>query len=258
MANYSEKEEIISPYDIQKWSERTEVGKYIFIWKFFMSGKEIPGWTLVKTIPEQIHDDQRIYTYLWQKVEGDAEELIKIDIVESASWHQAHETLLELLGEHQAPQLPEAVSRKIELGDVAYVGLGETVLYTIFARANMVIRIHGGGMRGVSIVDIAKQVDELFFTKPELSTKGVIPEIESFSSERMVAKTNEIVTFNIKARDPLDRPLWYKFMVNRGELFVRDEKVHFLSKTSGQPEIFLFAINENGFVAGATLSIKVE
>lgn len=258
MATYSEKEGLMRQYDVQKWAKQTKVGKRTFIWKFFMRGKEIPGWTLTKTIPEQIYEDRRILTYMWQKTEGDEEELIKIDVVESPSWRQAHETLLELLGKYQALQLPEAASRNIEIGDVAFVGFGETIQSAIFARANMIVRIHGVGKQDVSIVNTAKQIDELFVSRPQLSKKGVVPEIESFSSDRRSAKINEIVTLSMRAKEPLDRPLWYKFIVNQGELFVRDEKVCFSSKTPGQPEISLFVVNENGFIAGTALSIIVE
>ncbi|MBI5027120.1 MAG: hypothetical protein HZC12_10435 [Nitrospirae bacterium] len=223
-----------------------------------MRGKEIPEWTLIKSIPEEIYEGGRFLTYMWKRIKSDAEELIKIDIVESVSWHRAHETLLELLGEYQALQLPDAASRKIELGDVAYIGFGETIQSAIFARANMIVRIHSVGKQNVSVVDIAKQMDNLFVTKPKLSEKGVIPEIELFSSERTATKRGERVALNIKARDPLDRPLWYKFIAEQGEIFVEAEKVWFLPEKIGQPQISLFAVNENGFVSGKSLVIKVE
>lgn len=258
MTTNPQKERMIGRYDPQKWVEKTEVGKHIFIWKFIMRGKEIPGWTLIKAIPEQIYEERRILTYLWQKDEGNAEILIKIDTVESISWHRAHETLLTLLGEYQGPRLLEATSRKIELGDVAFVGFGETVQPGVFARANMAVRIHNVGNRDISVVDIAKKIDELFVSRPRLSGRGVIPEIELFSSERKVAKVNRVITLNIKAKDPLDRPLWYKFMTDQGELFVRDEKVCFSSKIPGHQEISFFAVNEDGFAAGTTLSIRVK
>lgn len=261
MAIGAQNEEITKRYDIQKWAEQTKVGKHIFIWKYFMRGKEIPGWELVKTIPEQIYKERRIFTYMWQKAETNTEDLAKIDIVESHSWHAAHETLLELLvEEHQALELPvpEATAQKIELGDVAYTGFGETVQSAIFTRANMVVRINSVGKQNVSIIDIADQVDKLFISKPQLSEEGVIPEIELFSSEKMSIKREERVVLDIRAKDPLGRPLWYKFMTEQGEVFVDDEKVWFSSKTLGQPEISLFTINENNFVAGATLSIRVE
>ena len=220
--------------------------------------EEFPEWELIKTIPEQVYEGGRIDTYVWRKAESDAEELIKIDVVESASWRSAHEILSKLLEGYQAPQLPEAASRKIEIGDVAFVGFGETVQSAIFTRANIVVRIHSVGKQDVSIVVTAKQIDELFVSKPQLSEKGVIPKIETFSSEIRVIGVDEIVPLNIRAKDPLDRPLWYKFMVDQGEVFVRDEKVCFSSTTPGQPEISFFATNENGFVAGTTLSIRVE
>lgn len=245
-------------YDLQKWAGQTETGKHIFIWKFFMRGREIPGWKLIKIIPDHVYKDRRTLTYMWQKVDSKTEELIRIDIIESHSWRKSHEALLELLGGYQAPQLPEASSRKIEVGDVAYAGFGEIMQSVVFTRANMIIRIHSVGKQNVSVVDIAKQMDNLFVTKPKLSEKGVIPEIELFSSERTATKRDESVALNIKARDPLDRQLWYKFIAEQGEFFVEDEKVWFLPEKIGQPQLSLFAVNENGFVSGKNLVIKVE
>ena len=79
-----------------------------------------------------------------------------------------------------------------------------------------------------------------------------------FSSEREVARTNETVRLNIRARDPLDRPLWYRLSVDQGELLVEDEEVRFLCATPTRAEISLCAVNENGFVAHTTTGIVVE
>src|SRR3990170_5699169 len=135
MANNPEERQ----YDIRKWAKQAEIGKHLLIWKFFMAGKEIPEWALIKAIPEEIQKDKRTITYMWQR----GEELIRVDIIESVSWLRTHEILLEqLTGDYQSPQLPDAASRKIELGDVAYIGFGDIVQSAVFARANMIIRIH--------------------------------------------------------------------------------------------------------------------
>jgi hypothetical protein len=251
-------ERLDRPYDIQKWAEKAIAGKRLFIIGFFMSGKEIPGWNLIKVIPEQIYKKRRTIAYLWQRAECKIEELIRIDIVESGSWQQSHEALLELLEGYQAPRLPEATSKKIELGDVAYTGFGEIIQSVVFVRANMIIRIHSVGKQNVSVIDIGKQLDNLLITKPLLSEKGVIPKIEMFLSDKPTVRVNEVVTLNMKAEDPLGRPLWYKLMVDQGEFFIKDEKVYFLSERPWQIKISLFVINETNFVSGATLSINVE
>lgn len=257
MMDQPEKERMARQYDLERWGEQTDSGKHILIWKFFMGGNEITGWDLVKAIAHDNYD-RRSFNYMWRKADSDAEELIRIDIVECVSWLKSQETLIEHLMELQAPQLPEATSRKIEIGDIAFIGFGGNVQSAMFTRANMVVSIHSVGKQDVSIIDTARKVDELFVSKPQLSEKGVIPEIEAFVSERGVIKRDEIIALDIKAKDPLDRPLWYRFEVDQGELSVKDEKVCFSSKAPGQPEISLFAVNENGFSAGATLRIYVE
>jgi hypothetical protein len=258
MTNFPEKERLARQYDFEEWAKQTDVGKRILIWNFFMGGNEIPGWELIKTIPKHIHEYGRVNIYIWHKVEGASEELIRIDVTESNSWHLAHERLLKELNECQAPQLPKATSRGIEIGDVAFVGFGEPVQSVVFARVNLVVSIDSIGRQEVPIVDTAKRIDELFITRPQASKEGVIPQIESFSSEKEVIGLSEMVPLNIKAKDPLHRPLWYKLIIDQGELFMRDEKVCYSSNTQGQSEISLFAINENGFIASTTLTIRIE
>lgn len=259
MGNNHKNQGKVEQYDLKKWAEETKIGKRLLIWKYFMAGNEFKGWTLIKTISEQIYDGKKNFTYLWQKDDDKGEELIRIDVIESISWRQSQELLLkQLIEDYQALQLPEAISRNIELGDAAFIGLGETILSIIFTRANMLVRMHSVGKKNIPVVNIAEQVDKLLVTRPKRSKKGVIPEIEVFSSDRKVAKINELVTFDIKAKDPLGRNIWYKFMVDQGELSVKNEKVSFLSEIQGQPEITSYVINENGYITDTTLTIRVE
>lgn len=258
MVTNQEKERLSRLYEKNGWAGKTDAGRKILIHKFFMKGSEFPEWELVKSIPEQSFQDSKVLTYLWKKTEAKENSLIRIDVIESDSWSSAQEVLLAMLADYQIPQLSEAKSRNIELGDIGFIAPGDTMGSAIFSRANMVIGIHSVGKRDISVVDMAKHIDNLFCIKPEVSEKGIIPEIEDFVSERDVIKRDEIIALDIKAKDPLDRPLWYRFEVDQGELSVKDEKVCFSSKAPGQPKISLFAVNENGFVAGATLSVKIE
>ena len=63
MANNPEERQ----YDIRKWAEQAGVGKHLLIWKFFMAGKEIPEWTLIKA-SRRNSKDKRTITYMWQRV----------------------------------------------------------------------------------------------------------------------------------------------------------------------------------------------
>ena len=257
--NNPEKDEINEGYDLKKWAKQTKIGRRIFIWNFFLTEKNIPGWKLIKEIPKQIQDDKKIHTYMWKKGVGKGNELIRVDIVESISWRRIHEILLkQLVGDYQAPQLLKATSGGIRIGDIAFIGFGEIVQSMVFTRANMLVRIHSVGRKVVSIADVAGKVDDLFVSKRRLSDEVVVPEICSFSSIKRVVKIGEPVALNISARDLLDRPLWYKLIVDQGELFIKDEKMYFSSETSGRPVISLFAINENDFVSSAKLEIEVR
>jgi hypothetical protein len=244
-------------YDTKRWAEQTRAGRTLFIWNYFMSGTEIPGWRLIKRVPPQVYQGRKILTYLWQRAE---EELIKVDTIQSTSWQGAHEALLDVLEQFQAPELPEARSRQIELGDVSYVGRGELLAAAVMACANMVAGVYSVGSRDVPVIEVARRIDEQFSARPVPSREGMVPRISEFSAERGVARVNEAIALKLGAQDPLERPMWFKLIANRGEFQVRedDQRIYFKSGEPGQIQLLLFATNENGYTAEAPLSIVVE
>ena len=244
-------------YDTKRWAEQTRAGRTLFIWDYFMSGTEIPGWRLIKRVPPQVYQGRKILTYLWQRAE---EELIKVDIIQSTSWQGAHEALLDVLEQFQAPELPEARSRQIELGDVSYVSPGEPLATAVMACANMVAGVYSVGSKDVPVVEIAKRIDEQLSSRPAPSREGMVPRISEFAAERGVAKVNEAIPLKLGAQDPQARPMWFKLMTNRGEFQVRedDQRIYFKSGEPGKIDLLLFVTNENGHTTEAPLSIVVE
>ena len=245
-------------YDTKRWAEQTRAGRTLFIWNYFMSGTEILNWRLIKRVPPQVYQGRKILTYLWQRAE---EELIKVDTIQSTSWQGAHEALLGVLEQIQAPELPEARSLQIELGDVSYVGRGEEHLAAaVMACANMVAGVYSVGSRNVPVIEVAKRIDEQFSARPVPSREGMAPRISEFAAERVAARVNEAIPLKLGAQDPLERPLWFKLMANRGEFQVRedDQRIYFKSGEPAQIQLLLFATNENGYTAEESLSIEVE
>ena len=244
-------------YDTKRWAEQTKAGRTLFIWNYFMSGTEMPGWRLIKRVPPQVYQGQKILTYLWQRAE---EELIKVDTIQSTSWQGAHEALLGVLEQIQAKELPADRSLHIELGDESYVGRGELRATAVMACANMVAGVYSVGSRGVPVIEVAKRIDEQFSARPAPSRERMVPRISEFVAERSVARVNEAIPLKLGAQDPQARPVWFKLMANQGEFQVRedDQRIYFKSGEPGQIQLSLFATNENGYTTEAPLSIVVE
>ena len=98
-------------------------------------------------------DGTRLIRASWS-VPGDADSSIFIDIRECASLEQAHDIVLELLANMQAPD----VERMEEpVGDVSF-GRGKH-LALIFARGNLAVSIRNGGDKPVAVNKYAQMID---------------------------------------------------------------------------------------------------
>ncbi|NGP89030.1 hypothetical protein [Fodinibius halophilus] len=243
--------------DLEQWAKETDKGKHIFVWKHFMAGKEFQGWELLKSISEPLQDDLLMHTYMWSNTQNN-EQLVKINILESTSWRQSQKNLLSFFDNFEAPSLDRAETKDINVGDIAFVGFGEIVQAITFSRANMLARVQSVGDEGLPVTEITAQLDRFFGERPAPSKEGVRPEFEHFEASSNTTAINEAITLSVEAIDPLKRDLWYKFIASGGELAVEDEQLRFQSNKEGKFEITAYAITEEGFAEGSTITVNVE
>ncbi|MFH2111422.1 MAG: hypothetical protein ABIJ47_09210 [Candidatus Bathyarchaeota archaeon] len=237
---------------------KAEFSKQMLIHGYFLAGNEFPDWKLVKQIPVPLAEDAEFRSYVWENALSEEEELVRVDVIEAGSWHKAQSSLLRLLESYQAPVLTEASERDITVGDLAFVGHSEAVGSLLFTRGNMIIRTTSVGAQEVSVIKFANYIDDLFTSRPEVAEVGVLPKIEVFTPKSLKIKIAQRVSLRVDARDPLDRRLWYKFFVDRGELYIEDGIVFYTSKEPGEPEITLYAVNENQFLDSRKVRLTVE
>lgn len=240
-------------YDIEKWKANSR--KDIFLWQYYMSGYELPGWQLKEIRPWENMPGETVTQYYWQS-NSNKEELIKIDIIECRSWIQALDKLLERLRQHMHIRLPEAREKIIPVGDAAYAGDGAEPQHILFARANVVAVINSIGRKVVPVAKMALQLDSIFFETPRLTESGVLPVIESFDASYNERKEENLVQLRVKATDPLRRPLWYKFISNGREIIkADDDNVYVLSSPGLLNQVSVYVINENGNTVGRTIDL---
>jgi hypothetical protein len=147
-----QKEFLEERFGAKEWRGRSESGRRV-LKGFRFDGAELKGWKLLR-FKDSEEGKTKILRSMWSR--GDeADELLAVDVFVSTSVKDAHETLLEALGNMQSG----AIERKTEKntpGDVAF-GLANTMI--VFARANVVILVRNAGRKVVPVGTIARDLD---------------------------------------------------------------------------------------------------
>lgn len=87
-------------------------------------------------------------------------ERIMIRLSEYPGHQEALEAMLSILSESMAVTLPRLDERNMEIGDIGFCGHEEELRSLIFVRHNVLVDIRSIGDPPVSVVEMAKQVDE--------------------------------------------------------------------------------------------------
>jgi hypothetical protein len=239
-------------YQPEKW----DVSKNLFIWQFRLSGKELPGWTLAEMKANQHFRDHAVQEYYWHQPEKNI--MIKTDVIAAASWKEAQAIFRSLLEEHMIVQLPTVPDKLALLGDVAYTGPAEDIRNMLFLRANMIVRLNSIGRETVKVDRFAFDIDGLFTRGGEAGERKTRPEIRSFEAEKGEARAGETITLNLRAEDPLQRPLWYRFTTGNGEISQQQEHILFTGEKPGDSKVTVQAVNAEGDTEEKSISIKIN
>lgn len=237
--------------DADRWAGR---GRGLLIRGLFLSGHELPGWDLVSTRPSVQHDDRRYLSSTWVTRERTGA-AVQCDLVECASARRAQETMAELLAEIQGPMWAEAEDGS--LGDVGFMPRDVRTLGAVLVRANVVIRVLNNERELVEVDDLARNLDDLVAGEPQPWTDGVVPVIESVRAGGGRVGPAERVPLLVDVRDPLDRDVWLKYVVDGGDLEVVEDDVLFTAPDEGSYEIRVYATNPNGGIAADRTEVVV-
>ena len=257
-------------YAYDAWRDRNTLDENLFVWGFFLSGNECPGWQphrirrIEATTPAALEaardsglaarESPVAFQSLWKRPEGGTEALLNVNIFECASRTAAHEFLVRLLGEFQSPLI--ARLEQIPVGDVAFGGPGDAVL--LFARANLVHLIQNAGRDLLPVTGVAGQFDRELTSKPETVEGQIVPALERMRAVSMEAQVDTGVRLELEAPDAAERPLMYKFFSRSGEVLRQRESLIYQSASAGQQEIDVYATTGNGDGARQTLRLSVE
>jgi len=75
----------------EKWRASNTIEQNLFIWKFFLSGSEFPGWQIHRIQSVEMADWPPSIQSIWRRHEGETGALLSVDIFEHPSRTAAHE-----------------------------------------------------------------------------------------------------------------------------------------------------------------------
>lgn len=240
-----------SAYHPEKWN----ITKNLFIWQFVLGGKELPGWTLAEMKTNQHFREHIVQEYYWRHPEKNA--MVKIDVIPTPSWKEAQAGFQGLLQEHMIVQLPTVPDKMALLGDVAYTGPSGEVRNMLFIRANMIVMLNSIGRETVRVEQLAFDVDNLFTRQPSSSNSKTKPGIAHFEAEQREIPAGRATVLNLRAEDPLQRPLWYRFSTDNGEIVQEKEHVVYIGEKPGEGKVTVQAVNAEGDTDEKSIAVKV-
>jgi hypothetical protein len=239
---------------LQQWAEQIDVGRRVLVRGFFFTGREFPGWELIKTLKPVDWYGATSVTTMWRSPQTGVEELIKIDMIAAPSWRQAHPVYLKVLFDHNDAHGTEFLNYNYMVGDMALLEGSEKMRFAVFARANMIVRVFSAGLQNVAIDGTARIADGLLIGRPEPTDEIVVPLIDRFALAGDLTGKEDVLPLDISLRDPLNRPVWYKLFAEQGEFTAIGDQVAYIPQALGGT-ITLYAFNENGGIAESTLVI---
>jgi hypothetical protein len=150
------------PFEFDRWAGRTKGVEGRLAKDFRISVDEADGLVVEETIDLPLsYGEKRAIRYVYVRPDAATEDRIVVTTYEFISLIDAHRGLIRAVTTYMAPTLPRCESRGIELGDVCFACHGDAPVALIFARYNVLIEIQSVGRHELSVVDLAKQIDEL-------------------------------------------------------------------------------------------------
>lgn len=234
------------------WRGVNRLSENLFVWHFFLVGSELEGWQPERIRTIETAEPPTLTRSIWRGPER--EQLLALEVYECPSRVAAHEQLIVLLTQFQSTGIDQEPAG--ELGDIAFLTSGRTV--ALYARANLAVLARNAGPDVVSVDEPAARLDRLLARRPRPGG-ALVPRIDIFSPRHAgEILSGERVPLELAVTDPLQRRLWYAFWSRLGEIQLDQGELTYQAGPVGTDQLSAYAINENGDVAEATVSLDVQ
>lgn len=139
-------------HDFASWKNTTTLSKDLQLKHFSFTGREFPEWRLLRA--DRRENETRIFHQsIWKRSE---DELLSVNVLECGSRADAHEAIIDFLGEFESPLIARQTVRGT--GDVAFAMPEETAV--LFARANLVVLMRNAGPKIMELGTLARDFDD--------------------------------------------------------------------------------------------------
>ena len=233
-------------YDIEQWAAATKIGRHIFNHNYRMTGHELRGWELVKSVVMQDEHDINEKVYMWQKKSSEGQQLVRISVAELNHWRNAQIRLSAELHHNMQPDIPKGTGKLAKIGDVNFVGKkqGSNVVAMIdFTRGNLSISVSSVGEKTVDVSKMASTLDNLFSQPPD-KTEIEKGRIAVLSPRSLQVKEAETTTLIENMSKPVARGGWLKIIAPDGELSKEDDTLAYVSSKPGRKKIGKYILNQ--------------
>jgi hypothetical protein len=234
------------------WRGVNRLSEQLFVWDFFLVGGELESWQPERIRTVEPAEPPTLTRSIWRGAEP--EQLLALDVYQCQSRAAAHEQLIVLLTQFQSTGIDQVEAA--ELGDIAFLTPERTV--ALYARANLAVLVRNAGGNVVSVDAAAADLDRLLARRPRPGGASV-PRIDAFSPRQTGEITaGDRIPLELAATDPLRLRVWYTIWSRLGEITLDRGELTYRAGPVGTDQVEAFAINENGDVASATVSLDIR
>lgn len=241
-------------FDFETWRDSNKLDTNLFIWNFFMVGKEFTGWSLsnIEMIQPRGEVQYPLMLSVWQKNERERLCSVSMRIHECPDLSSAHTLLLENLALFQSPNIVQLTESRI--GDVVF---GNPSRYTLlFARANMVVLMMNASRNLIPVDEFATSVDDYLAQAPANFADDLAPRVEPVATTVVEPDASEKTTWQLNVNEPSAK-VWHKFFTTSGVVHQYKGQLHYHpDRKAESSKLRVFAISPGEGVGHQDLTIK--
>jgi hypothetical protein len=237
-----------STYDIKAWADETTLGRRVFNYSFRMSGREVPGWHMLKAVV--MHRDRTLseMTYLWQKSDA-ADALVRVSISELTDWRMAQKQLLTILEHCMRPDVPRGTGERATIGDIQFVARSaqsDIPAAVQFTRGNIAASVNSVGSMAVDVSDLATIVDRVLRDPPTKTPS--LRKLAKVLAPRAVTVKDRKGASLVKSLKRMGDD-WLKVIVPDGELRRKGDALVYLTSRYGKKSVQIYSIRAQASTA---------
>lgn len=233
-------------YDVKEWARETTRGRRVFNFNIRLTGKEIRGFALVKTVTMRSAPGLTETAYIWQSKASPNLEAFRINVTECDSWREAHESLRGLLLGSMHPDIPPGTRELATIGDVVYAGrraADDMTKSIAFTRGNALISVNSGGSRDIDVSNVASLIDAALNDVP--TTKDIDSgKVRRVKLAPVAGRANQAHTLVDNLPNTAPKGQWLKIIVPDGELGRRANALIYTPAETGEKRVESFILND--------------